>query len=406
MSASPISMIPVAPAQEPSSASKQADNDSSGESFNQALTREMSERRDAAQTSDSSRPAAPADQKPADKAAKSDKDQQIADKDKDADKADAADTTAASSAGMLAFMIDVRQLSGKGSPADKTDASSGKPATAATDAVTNLVTTGKALPVKVDATAVDEKLAGAQGEEKKTADASDARGSSKTKNFAEDLRGAGKDARQTSGEAAKAEARNAGIQNIVDARMEALQKAASEHERTLEVHASPTAAANLIAAQQVAGLHTPAAAGSTLSPQIGTPAWDRALGQKIVWMVAGDQQSASLTLNPPDLGPLQVVLNVSNSTADATFIAAHPEARHALEQAIPKLREMMNEAGIQLGQANVNTGTPNGNHAPRDNFPAPSRGAGTSVDASGSTTARVVRSQPVVTGQGLIDTFV
>jgi flagellar hook-length control protein FliK len=94
-----------------------------------------------------------------------------------------------------------------------------------------------------------------------------------------------------------------------------------------------------------------------LSPHVGTPAWDQALGQKIVWMVGGAQQTASLSLNPPDLGPLQVVLNVSNDQANATFISAQPEVRQAIEAALPKLREMMGEAGIQLGQTNVNAGS-------------------------------------------------
>lgn len=96
-----------------------------------------------------------------------------------------------------------------------------------------------------------------------------------------------------------------------------------------------------------------------LMPQVGTQAWDAALGQKMVWMVAGAQQSATLTLNPPDLGPLQVVLHVNNSHANATFVSGQADVRQALEAALPKLREMLNDAGIQLGQANVGTNMPN-----------------------------------------------
>ena len=87
-----------------------------------------------------------------------------------------------------------------------------------------------------------------------------------------------------------------------------------------------------------------------LNPQVGTAAWNQALGEKIVWMAAGNQQSATLTLNPPNLGPLQVVLNVSNEQATASFYAAQPEVRQALENALPRLRDMMQDAGIQLGQ--------------------------------------------------------
>ena len=147
-----------------------------------------------------------------------------------------------------------------------------------------------------------------------------------------------------------------------------------------------------------------------LTPSVGTPAWDQALGQKVVWMVAGGQQSATLTLNPPDLGPLQVVLNVSNSQANATFIAAQPEVRQALEAAMPKLRDMLGDAGIQLGQASVNSGTPNQQGSFDQQASQSSRNAehaGGRADTPGvDTPVRVSRVQPAVSGQGLVDTFV
>ncbi len=142
-----------------------------------------------------------------------------------------------------------------------------------------------------------------------------------------------------------------------------------------------------------------------LSPRVGTPAWDQALGQKVVWMVAGDQQSASLTLNPPDLGPLQVVLNVTNSHADATFIAAQPEVRQALEAAMPKLRDMLGEAGIQLGQATVNSGSPNQHNSPDQHQAQPSH-RNEQADSRSEATVRTSRIQPAVSRQGMVDTFV
>ncbi|MCU6502357.1 flagellar hook-length control protein FliK [Rugamonas sp. A1-17] len=63
-----------------------------------------------------------------------------------------------------------------------------------------------------------------------------------------------------------------------------------------------------------------------------------------------------MELNPPDLGPLQVVLSVNKDQATAAFSSAQPEVRQALEAAMPKLREMMSDAGIQLGNATVSAG--------------------------------------------------
>ena len=111
---------------------------------------------------------------------------------------------------------------------------------------------------------------------------------------------------------------------------------------------------------QASALQTAQAAGSVptdrLSARVGTPAWDNQVGQKVIWMVGGEDQSATLELKPPDLGPVQVVLNVSNDLASVTFSSQQLEVRQALENALPRLREMMSESGIALGNASVNAG--------------------------------------------------
>jgi flagellar hook-length control protein FliK len=124
------------------------------------------------------------------------------------------------------------------------------------------------------------------------------------------------------------------------------------HEAAPEANAvaAPAQQASLQIVQAASALPT-----DKLSGRVGTPAWDQQLGQKIVWMAAGGEQSATLTLNPPDLGPLQVVLNVSSTSTDASFTSAQPEVRQALEAAMPRLREMMSDAGIELGQATVSS---------------------------------------------------
>ncbi|MDF3035247.1 MAG: putative flagellar hook-length control protein FliK [Paucimonas sp.] len=159
-------------------------------------------------------------------------------------------------------------------------------------------------------------------------------------------------------------------------------------------------------ASQANAAQSAASVADRLSPRVGTPAWDNALSQKVVWMVGGEHQSATLTLNPPDLGPLQVVLNVSNSMASATFTAAQPEVRQAIENAMPKLREMLGDAGIQLGQSSVNSGNPG------QNSEAHEAGSGRHQGGSARTSSATEDLPPtapagrVLTGRGLVDTFV
>lgn len=141
-----------------------------------------------------------------------------------------------------------------------------------------------------------------------------------------------------------------------------------------------------------------------LTPTVGSNAWNQALGQKITLMVGATQQTATLSLNPPDLGPLQVVLNITKDSADATFIAAQPEVRQALEAALPRLREMMNEAGIQLGQANVSSNMPDQNNA--QNGSGSRTGAQASRDGAQSEDASTITLPANRTMQlGLIDAF-
>jgi flagellar hook-length control protein FliK len=81
--------------------------------------------------------------------------------------------------------------------------------------------------------------------------------------------------------------------------------------------------------------------------------WAVDFGQKIVWLASNDKQSAQLTLNPPQMGPIEISLNVEKGLATASFVSANAEVRDALETALPRLREMFASAGIELGQTNV-----------------------------------------------------
>ncbi|MBS1186276.1 MAG: flagellar hook-length control protein [Burkholderiaceae bacterium] len=142
-----------------------------------------------------------------------------------------------------------------------------------------------------------------------------------------------------------------------------------------------------------------------LTPRVGTSDWNQALGQKVVWMVNSDVQSASMTLNPPDLGPLQVVLSVSNNQASASFVAAQPEVRQALEAALPRLREMLGDAGIQLGQANVSAGT----QQQQQSYEGQQQMQASSARSSSNDGIPVSQTDRVITTrsarQGLVDTF-
>jgi flagellar hook-length control protein FliK len=188
---------------------------------------------------------------------------------------------------------------------------------------------------------------------------------------------------------------------------DAVQVAAPAHEA---LPALPEAApsAQLLAQMQPAALQAAqaavGAAGEHIPARVGSSGWDQQVGQKIVWMAADGEQSAELTLNPPDLGPLQVVLNVGNDGASIAFSSNQLEVRQALENALPRLREMMSESGIALGNATVDAGTPDQRQAQGDG--QGSRGSSSSRMGAPDTEP-VPRSARRVTssGNGMVDTF-
>ncbi|GIZ52681.1 flagellar hook-length control protein FliK [Noviherbaspirillum aridicola] len=358
---------------------KQVDNDG-GQGFDQALSREVAGRgeqrssssNDKPETAQTPSPARQADGRTAEKtrgpekSAKADKADK-SDEDGGAGSA-AADSASQFSAEMLALVAAINSITGQNRPDAAADARADAPALELGTA------TGKA---ETDLSAV----LGANARDTEAA-AAPADGTAGTGELLPGMEIAdGK-----SGKAGEA------------AFLEAMQESASRMAAATPVAQNPALQAMR---------HAQPAAADRLTPAVGTPAWDQALGQKVVWMVAGEQQSASLTLNPPDLGPLQVVLSVSNSQASATFTAAQPEVRQALEAALPKLRDMLGEAGIQLGQASVNSGAPNQqggtdqSGARGNGNGGTGRGGGTGGD-SGQRVSTVVRAGG---GNGLVDTF-
>jgi flagellar hook-length control protein FliK len=145
---------------------------------------------------------------------------------------------------------------------------------------------------------------------------------------------------------------------------------------------------------------------NTINAYPGKTGWDQAISQKVVWMLGAQEQSATLTLNPPDMGPLQVVIHVHNDQADTTFISDNAEVRQALQDGMDNLRNKMNESGIQLGQANVSSG---GQMQQQFQQAAQQSRADTSLGRNDSASPLEHLSSPktlVRTSNGLVDTFV
>lgn len=135
-------------------------------------------------------------------------------------------------------------------------------------------------------------------------------------------------------------------------------------------------------------------------------AWAGDFSQKIVWLASNDKQFAQLTLNPPQMGPIEISLNLNKDGASALFVSQNADVREAIETALPRLREMFASAGIELGQANVSAESfrhQGGNEEARQG--APRWMADNAILGGDSVRGLSGQAIMIQRGNGMVDTF-
>lgn len=92
-----------------------------------------------------------------------------------------------------------------------------------------------------------------------------------------------------------------------------------------------------------------------------TREFGEAVGQRVMLMVGREIQGARIELNPVDLGPMEINLQLRGNEATVHFSAAHALTREAIEAALPRLRDLLAEQGYT--QVNVNVSQQQGQNA-------------------------------------------
>lgn len=177
---------------------------------------------------------------------------------------------------------------------------------------------------------------------------------------------------------------------------------------------STAVTANLAQANRTASLPAaaPPAPVQTVSVPVGQSGWDAAFSQRVTWIATNNQQIAQLHLNPPNLGPLEVRISLNSDQASAVFTSPHAAVREAIEAALPRLREMLADNGLSLGNVNVSSqsfqqqqqqhANGQGNGQRHDPFQELKHG-----EASGQALGSVVQAgiSSVLVNKGLVDLF-
>lgn len=78
--------------------------------------------------------------------------------------------------------------------------------------------------------------------------------------------------------------------------------------------------------------------------------------QQLITMVSQGIQHAEIRLDPPELGHMLVKIQVHGDQTQVQFHVTQPQTRDLVEQAMPRLRELLQEQGMQLADSHVSQG--------------------------------------------------
>jgi flagellar hook-length control protein FliK len=115
-------------------------------------------------------------------------------------------------------------------------------------------------------------------------------------------------------------------------------------------------------ATQAAALQAAAVTGSgtsvgsatlTIHAPVGSAAFADEVGARVAGLSQSGVTQAQLQMNPADLGPVQVHITLQAGQASVWFGATHADTRAALEQSLPRLRELFAGAGMPLTDSGV-----------------------------------------------------
>jgi len=82
--------------------------------------------------------------------------------------------------------------------------------------------------------------------------------------------------------------------------------------------------------------------------------WGQKLGERSLMMVQHGPRVAYVQLDPPELGALQVRVHLhQGDQVSLSFSAPNAAVKEAIEQHLPRLREMFAEQGLNLSQSDV-----------------------------------------------------
>lgn len=92
----------------------------------------------------------------------------------------------------------------------------------------------------------------------------------------------------------------------------------------------------------------------TIATSMRQQGWDRAMGERLVFMARNGIQEAQIQVNPRQLGPIDIKVSVNQEQqTHVSFVTTTNAAREVVDAAMPRLREMFDQAGLNLAESEV-----------------------------------------------------
>jgi len=109
-----------------------------------------------------------------------------------------------------------------------------------------------------------------------------------------------------------------------------------------------------------AGVVAPGSAGSATAQFVvqtppSAPGFAEDFAHRVAWLLHDKVHAAEIAVTPPDLGPVSVTVQMRGTEATLIFRADQAITRSAIEDALPRLRDMLDAQGLQLADARVDT---------------------------------------------------
>lgn len=141
------------------------------------------------------------------------------------------------------------------------------------------------------------------------------------------------------------------------------------------------------------------------SLNLAKPEAHQQLAEKVRFMVNTNQLVADIRLDPAELGSMHVKVTITGESANVSFVVQSAHAKEAIDNAAPRLKEMLAEKGIELGQSSVEQESKE-QHG-EQHMAGQRDGTGTESGLTEADVPEGVLQQPIVNGAlGGIDYFV